>query len=312
VKAATWIAGRRRRPNRRSRGRFKVDEDEAKESTVRQMRKSSRWMTFHRMITLLLLCSAGLLQEQNPQESTGRFTRKSPETAEEWLGCRLWECDEENAANHACVSRVSLVRPDLLNLPLSCQLHPPRTHPMMVKTGHGEVTNMNKAATNTSNDVPERAKKVIEPEVAEERRRCRNRLASEENPPIRACVSSVPLDPVDLPTLPFPCVLNPPRTHPRMVTRLGRHSKEHLTGSERSTINTSGWNRRLGGPRTAKCSPICSAGCPEEPIQKAGGKGKKGKKGKQRKKKSKKEGKEWGIPLLAATKKQRAARTEAA
>ena len=116
MKAATWIAGRRRRPNRRSRGRFKVDEEEAKESTVRQMKKCSRWKTFYRMLMLLLLCSAGLLQEQNPQESTGRFTSKSPEVAEEWLGCRLWECDEVNAADHACVSRVSSVRPDLLNL----------------------------------------------------------------------------------------------------------------------------------------------------------------------------------------------------
>ena len=32
-------------------------------------------------------------------------------------------------------------------------------------------------------------------------------------------------------------------------------------------LNAAGWNRRLGGPRTAKCSPIFKLALPSSPIQ---------------------------------------------
>ena len=305
MKAAIWIAGRRRIPNRRGRGCNKAREEEAKESKAGRKQESQKRCSYlkllYRMMVLMLLWptrSLNITAERSitmrPPTSESKPERAEkviePEAGEERMRCRYWVVSDGMAADLACVSSAISVQLDHPTLPLPCHLNSPGTQPVMVtklgrrskeaKNIEGNTLNTHgwnrrlggprtakcspnfgstdpeptEAKANSTED-PESAKMVIEPEEAEERLGCRSWVCCDEKAAALACVSSATSVRLDHPTHSPTGHSISPRTLPRMVTRLGRHSKEKGIRKMGHT-NTSGWNRRLGGPRTAKCSPI--------------------------------------------------------
>ena len=207
-------------------------------------------------------------------------TAMQPEDAEVWRRCRLCVTGGVSAAHRYCASSVPWVRHDLPRHTRTCTLSPLRTQPRMECRPHRREPERPKATTEGSkswntqrekekDEVEEvskswqaskmqakGAKKVIEPEDAEVRRRCRLCVYCEENAVHRSCASSG-----------LGCSPIFHNTHGRAFSAHRRRNRGWSLDwastqgpkSRYPNLNTSGWNRRLGGPRTAKCSPIFRA-----------------------------------------------------
>ena len=176
-----------------------------------------------------------------------------PEEAAERLGCRSWVFCDEMTADLACVSSATSVQSDHPTHPLTGHSISPRTLPMMVtrlgmhskerqagKTERSVITGSIATRQPASAKDPERAKKVIEPEEAEESTGCCRWLVGDEMAAGPDCMSRPGASAVGSSWPTCRLRLVSPRTLPVMVFRLGMRSKERRAcKKERSIITVS-------------------------------------------------------------------------